>query len=227
MIEHEIIKHVAQIFVMVEKKSNVDTKYVDLMDACLKAMCAFLGTLDPRCGIQMEVEKNKQGYKCLMRCCSVNNNKMAIKCLYSLCQIAECRLLLGISGAVKELIALINSKHLYKEVLVSFCMFCRESVNRDRIKDSNGLQLILALLKKPEHERYHPVLLQALTQFLFDDVAIDILGKHGIVEILVAKLMSIVASVDSKKSNASRKRYSDYPPENQKTPLKYNRIYSR
>jgi hypothetical protein len=106
-------------------------------------------------------------------------------------------------------------------------MFCRESVNRDRIKDSNGLQLILALLKKPEHERYHPVLLQALAQFLYDDIAIDILVKHGIVEILVAKLTSIAASVDSKKSNASRKRHSDYPPENQKTPLKYNRIYSR
>jgi len=225
MIEHEIMKLVAQIFVTVEKKSNADTKYADLVEACLKAMCAFLGTLDPRCGIQMEVEKNKQGYRCLMRCC--NNNKMAIKCLYNLCQIAECRLLLGISGAVEELITLINSKHLYEEVLVSLCMFCRESVNRDRIKDGNGLQLILALLKKPEHERYHPVLLQALAQFLYDDIAIDILVKHGIVEILVAKLTSIAASADSKKSSASRKRYSDYPPENQKTPLKYNRIYSR
>jgi len=193
----------------------------------LKAMCAFLGTLDPRCGIQMEVEKNKQGYKCLMRCCSMNNNKMAIKCLYSLCQIAECRLLLGISGVVEELITVINSKHLHEEVLVSLCMFCRESVNRDRIKDSNGLQLILTLLKKSEHERYHAVLLQALAQFLYDDIAIDILVKLGIVEILVAKLTSITASVDSKKSNASRKRYSDYPSENQKTPMKYNRIYSR
>nr|XP_012223821.1 PREDICTED: armadillo repeat-containing protein 5 [Linepithema humile] len=227
MIEHEIMKLVAQIFVMVEKKSSGDAKYVDLIDACLKAMCAFLGTLDPRCGIQMEVEKNKQGYRCLMRCCSMNSNKMAIKCLYGLCQIAECRLLLGISGAVEELVTLINTKHLHEEVLVSLCMFCRESVNRDRIKDCNGLQLILALLKKPEHERYHPVLLQALAQFLYDDIAIDILVKHGIVEILVAKLTSIAASVDSKKSNASRKRYSDYPPESQKTPLKYNRIYSR
>lgn len=214
MVKLEIVKLVAQLFVMAEEKSNVDAKYGKLVDACLKAMCTFLDSLDPRCGEQIHVNKNMWGYKCLMRCCSVGNNKMAVKCLYILCQIAECRLSLGISGTVEELIALItmadtSSNHLCKEMLFSLCLFCRESVNRDRIRQSDGLQVFLALLNKPEHEHHHLRLLEALSLFIHDEIGLDILTKHGILEVLVAKLTDIVAK-NSDRSSTSRKRSSDY-----------------
>ncbi|GAB1861398.1 Peroxidase [Camponotus japonicus] len=232
MIELQIIKLITQLFIMAEEKSYEDTKHAELVDACLKAMCAFLVTLDPRCGGQMQVDKDKQGYKCLMRCCNKGNNKMAIKCLYILCQIAECRLDLGISGTIEEIIALINSvensstEQLYKEILISLCLFCRESVNRNRIKDSDGLQLIITLLNNSKHKCYHSALLQALAQFIYDDNALDILAKHGILDILVAKLKDVIAiAVEDDKNNVSRKRFSDCPPEYQKTPLKYTRTY--
>ncbi|XP_050457379.1 armadillo repeat-containing protein 5 isoform X1 [Cataglyphis hispanica] len=233
MIELQIIKLVTQLFVKAEEKSYENTKYTELVDACLKAMYAFLVTLDPRCGEQMQVDKDKQGYKCLMRCCNKGNNKMAIKCLYILCQIAECRLDLGISGTVEEIITLINSlesgskEQLYKEILISLCLFCRESVNRNKVKNSDGLQLIIALLNNSKHKHYHSALLQALAQFIYDDTALEILAKHGILDILVAKLKDVIAiAVDDDKNNASRKRFSDYPPEYQKTPLKYTRTYA-
>ncbi|XP_012526737.1 armadillo repeat-containing protein 5 isoform X2 [Monomorium pharaonis] len=214
MVKLEIVKLVAQLFVMAEERSNVDTKYGKLMDACLKAMCIFLNTLDPRCGEQMHVDKNMLGYKCLMRCCSVSNNKMAIKCLYTLCQIPECRLSLGISGTVEELIALINiadtsSSHLSKEMLFSLCLFCRESVNRDRIRQGDGLQVFVTLLNKPEHKHHHLRLLEALSLFIHDDIGLDILTKHGILEVLVAKLMDVVAK-NSDRNSISRKRTSDF-----------------
>ncbi|CAL1688770.1 unnamed protein product [Lasius platythorax] len=233
MVELQIIKLITQLFVMAEEKSYEDAKHAELVDACLKAMCAFLVTLDPRCGEQMQVDKDKQGYKCLMRCCNKGNNKMAIKCLYILCQIAECRLELGISGTVEEVIAWINSvensstEQLYEEILISLCLFCRESVNRNRIKNGDGLQLIIALLNNSKHERYHSELLQALVQFMYDDNALDILAKHGILDILVAKLKDVIAKdMDDDKNNVSRKRFSSYPPEYQKRPLKYTRTYA-
>lgn len=192
----------------------MDAKYGKLVDACLKAMYTFLDSLDPRCGQQMHVNNNMWGYKCLMRCCNVDNNKMAVKCLYTLCQIAECRLSLGISGTVEELITLINmadanSNLLCKELLFSLCLFCRESVNRDRIRQSDGLQVILALLNKPEHEYYHLRLLEALSLFIHDEIGLDILTKHGILEVLVAKLTNVIAK-NSEKNSTSRKRPSDY-----------------
>jgi len=214
MVELEIIKLVAQLLVTAEERSNVDARYSKLVDACLKAMCTFLVTLDPRCGNQMRVNKNMCGYKCLMRCCSEGNNKIAVKCFYTLCQIAECRLNLGISGTVEELIALIiaadtNSNLLCKEMLSSLCLFCRESVNRDRIRQSDGLQVIIALLNKPEHECHHPRLLEALSLFIHDEVGLDILTKHGMLEVLVAKLTNVITK-NSEKNNTSRKRPSDY-----------------
>ncbi|EGI67349.1 PREDICTED: armadillo repeat-containing protein 5-like [Acromyrmex echinatior] len=226
MIELEIVKLVAQLFVMAEERSNVDPKYGKLVDACLKAMCIFLDTLDPRCGNQIHVDKDMWGYKCLMRCCNARNNKMAVKCLYTLCQIAECRLCLGVSGTVKELIALIiatdtNSNFICKEILLSLCLFCRESVNRDRIRLNNGLQVILALLNKSEYECYHPKLLEALTLFIHDEIGLDILTRHGILEVLVTKLTNFVAK-NSERSSTSRKRSSDYLIDDyDKRPSKY------
>ncbi|TGZ49442.1 uncharacterized protein Rnb [Temnothorax longispinosus] len=227
MVELEIVKLIAQLFVTAEERSNVDAKYGRLVDACLKAMCTFLDTLDPRCAQQMHVNKNMWGYKCLMRCCSAGNNKMAVKCLYTLCQIAECRLNLGISGTVEELIALINtadanSNLLCKEMLISLCLFCREAVNRDKIRQSDGLQVILALLNKPEHEHHHLKLLEALSLFIHDEIGLDILTRHGILEVLVAKLTNVVAK-NSERNSASRKRPSDYLIEDYyKKPSKYS-----
>lgn len=215
MIELEIIKLVAQLFVTAEERSNVDAKYSKLMDACLKAMCTFLDTLDQRCGNQMGVSNDMSGYKCLMRCCTTGNNKMAVKCFYTLCKIAECRLNLGISGTVEELITLImatdtNPNILYKEMLFSLCLFCREAVNRDKIRQKNGLQVILMLLNKPEHECHHPRLLEALSLFIHDEVGLGILTKHGMLEVLVAKLTNVVTK-NSERNSTSRKRLSDYP----------------
>ncbi|XP_011645188.1 armadillo repeat-containing protein 5-like, partial [Pogonomyrmex barbatus] len=227
MVELKIIELVTQLFVMAEKKSIVDIKYAELVDACLKAMCAFLVTLDPRCGKQMHVNKNMWGYKCLMRCCSAGNNKIAVKCLYTLCHIAECRLSLGISGTVEQLIELINtadnsSNLLCKEILICLCLFCQESVNRDRIRQNAGLQVIVALLNKPEYECHHPALLEALSQFIHDEIGLDILSRHGILEILVAKLAYVVAVAKSnERSSMSRKRSSNSPAENYNKPFKY------
>lgn len=225
MVELEIIKLIAQLFVTAEEKSNVDTKYGKLVEACLKAMCIFLDTLDPRCGKQMHVDKNMWGYKCLVRCCSAGNNKMAVKCLYTLCQIAECRLTLGISGTVEELIALINtadanSNLLCKEMLFCLCLFCRESVNRDKIRQSDGLQVILGLLNKPEHEHHHLKLLEALSLFIHDEIGLDILTRHGMLEVLVTKLN--VITKNNERNSISRKRPSDYLIEDYcKRPSKY------
>ncbi|RLU27291.1 hypothetical protein DMN91_001092 [Ooceraea biroi] len=233
--EYEIVKLVAQIFVMAMKTFEVDAKYVELVDACLKAMHVFLQSamigkdVDPRCGLQIQVDEHKQGYKCLVQCCTSTdfrfNNKMALKCLYSVCKIAECRLLLGTCGTVEQLIALIDSASsvssgLSEEILFSLCLFSREAVNRARIRNDNGLQLFIKLLKMPEHERYHSVLLHALVHFYYDDIAFEILAKLDLVEILGAKLTSMAAmAVNDSKGSMSKKRLGDRLS-NEKT-LKY------
>lgn len=204
---------------MAKEKSDVDAKYTELVDICLKAMNVFLISLNIRCAEQMEADKDKRGYQCLVWCCN-DGNKLAISCLYKLCRIGtSCQLVLSSCGAVEQLIALIKSSpnlmtdnSLSKEILASLCLFCQESVNRAKISNGGGLELILTLLKKPELERYHPMLLSALVQFSYCDTSITILTKHGMLEILVEKLANSIekeSDVSFNINSASFKRKRD------------------
>lgn len=208
---------------MAKEKSETDKKYVELIETCLKAICAFLTTLDPRVGEQLRGEKDIQGYKSIVQCCDMNN-KVAIRCLYNLCQIAECRPILGNFGAIESFIALIKDHlELSKETLVSLCLFCREAVNRARIRMASGLELMLSLLKDTENEKYHPMLLHALAQFVYDDPSITIMVKNGLLDVLVVRLKKMVTEdVSNERTNVSKKRENDSPPSRQ-TELKYNK----
>lgn len=203
-LDAEAIRFITQLFVMAREQCNIDSKYNELMEVCLKTMCAFLVSPDVRCGEQMEVDKDKQGYKCLLRCCS-EGNKMAIRCLYSLCQITRFRLVLGSSGTIEQLIYVIKSgdPNLLKDILASLCLFCRDSVNRAKINNGGGLELIVMLLKKPDLERYHPMLLHALTHFMFCNDSMAILEKHGLIEVLIEQLKKTAVETIAEKSNLS------------------------
>ncbi|XP_035723787.1 armadillo repeat-containing protein 5-like [Vespa mandarinia] len=222
ILEAGIIKNITGLLIIANEKAIVNTKYSELVEVCLKAMCAFLISLDSRCGEQMQGEKDLEGYKCIVDNCN-RNNKMAIKCLCNLSQIAECRPILGCSGAIEILISLI-SKHskLSKEILLSLCLFCREAVNRAKIRDNAGLELILTLLKKIEIEKYHPTLLHALAQFIYDDPSISIMIKNGLLDVLIIKLKKMVENVleNRKEQEISKKRKSDSPLD-KKTDSKY------
>lgn len=196
---------------------------MELIETCLKAMCAFLSTLDPRVGEQLRGEKDIQGYKSIVQCCDMHN-KVAIRCLYNLCQIAECRPILGNFGAIESFIVLIKDRsELSKETLVSLCLFCREAVNRARIRMGSGLELMLSLLKDIENEKYHPMLLHALAQFVYDEPSITIMVKNGLLDVLVTRLKKMaIEAISNEKTNISKKRESDSPPSKQ-TELKYNK----
>lgn len=213
ILEAGIIKNITGLLVIANEKAIVNTKYSELVEVCLKAMCAFLISFDPRCGEQMRGEKDLEGYKCIVDNCSTNN-KMAIKCLCNLSQIAECRPILGCSGAIEILISLINEhSKLSKEILLSLCLFCREAVNRAKIRDNAGLELVLTLLRKNEIEKYHPMLLHALAQFIYDDPSISIMIKNGLLDVLIMKLKKMVENVleNRKEQDMSKKRKSDSP----------------
>lgn len=223
IIESGVIFRITGLLVLAKEKSETNPKYLELIETCLKAMCAFLVTVDPRVREQMRGEKDVQGYKCIVQCCDMNN-KMAIKCLYNLCQVAECRPILGNFGAVESLIALVRDhSELSKETLVSLCLFCREAVNRAKIRIGSGLELMLSLLKDPDSEKYHPMLLHALTQFVYDDPSIAIMVKNGLLDILVTRLKKmVIETIDEEEISVSRKRSNDSPPSKQ-SEFKFNK----
>ncbi|XP_014488960.1 PREDICTED: armadillo repeat-containing protein 5-like [Dinoponera quadriceps] len=197
ILQLQAVRLIAQLFVMAE-----DKKYTELMDVCLKAMCTFLVTQDKiadfvRCSAQMEADKDKQGYKALILCC-IRGNNLAIKCLCNLCQSTGCRLVLGTLGVAELLITITRNGsagdgELFRKVVVTLCLFCQESVHRMKMKTAGGLEVFVMLLKQPKFAKYHPILLDALTQFAYCDNSIVTLTKHGLLEVLMAKLTDSVA----------------------------------
>nr|XP_046481123.1 armadillo repeat-containing protein 5 isoform X1 [Neodiprion pinetum] len=218
ILEVGTFREITTIFVLTNEKKEEKSNQ-ELIHVCLKAMLAFVQSSDPRCGSQLQ-----EGFKCIVDH-SQKKNEMAIKCLYVLSQIAEYRPSLGTLGAVECIVSSIteDSKFLW-ELLGSLCLFCREAINRARVRSSTGLEVMLGILKRPEHDRYHPMLLHALAQFIYDDPSILKMIKNGLLDVLIMKLQEMTA--ESTGDDAERyvtKKRSASSPLSHRTETKFNR----
>ncbi|XP_041038069.1 armadillo repeat-containing protein 5 [Carcharodon carcharias] len=75
--------------------------------------------------------------------------------------------------------------------LRALCLCCREAVNRARVREEGGLDLLLALLKEPGHRASRPRILAALLGFFYDQPAMDYLHARGLVPVLLDELLSL------------------------------------
>ncbi|XP_068992624.1 armadillo repeat-containing protein 5 isoform X2 [Neodiprion pinetum] len=86
------------------------------------------------------------------------------------------------------------------------------------------LEVMLGILKRPEHDRYHPMLLHALAQFIYDDPSILKMIKNGLLDVLIMKLQEMTA--ESTGDDAERyvtKKRSASSPLSHRTETKFNR----
>ncbi|XP_046596416.1 uncharacterized protein LOC107217473 isoform X3 [Neodiprion lecontei] len=86
------------------------------------------------------------------------------------------------------------------------------------------LEVMLGILKRPEHDRYHPMLLHALAQFVYDDPSILKMIKNGLLDVLIMKLQEMTA--ESTGDDAERyvtKKRSASSPLSHRTETKFNR----
>ncbi|XP_012255296.2 armadillo repeat-containing protein 5 isoform X1 [Athalia rosae] len=191
ILENGTFREVTTIFVLAGEGKQEKCREV-LIDVCLKAMCAFLQTSDPRCSEQLRGKTDMEGFKSIVQQCKAKN-RMAIKCLYILSQIAECRPVLGTLGAIEFIVSAIAADTPFLwELLASLCLFCREAVNRVRIRTAIGLEVMLGILKQEGQRRYHPMLLHALAQFIYDDQSILIMIKYGLLDVLITNLREMI-----------------------------------
>ncbi|XP_051162423.1 armadillo repeat-containing protein 5 [Leptopilina boulardi] len=217
------ISKIVTLFVRASKKS--ESKYVGLKKACLKAMCSFAESLDFECAIQMRGDIDEEGFKCIMEICEEKND-LALKCLFNLSLIAKCRPILGSCGVIERLLLLItNNEKLSWQILAILCHFCREAVNRVQIKSVAGLEIMMALLKNKENEKFHSMILDALVLFEYDEDGIAIMVKNGLLDVLIEKLKLMITAEELQFKNEKgtpKKRSGDSSPY-ERSDFKYNR----
>lgn len=151
-----------------EKKEDKNCE--ELINVCLKATCAFLQTSDSRCSAQLRGKTDMEGFKSIVEQCRAKN-KMAVKCLYILTQIAECRPILGTLGAVESVVSSIaEDSQLSWELLASLCLFCREAVNRARIRSGIGKSKSMSSTQAQLPIAFQWVKEKAIEKILYDGI---------------------------------------------------------
>lgn len=186
-------------------------------------MLAFIST-NIECATQIEgIDSN--GFRVLVIFCELHN-KLAIKCLCKLASLPMCRPSLGNAGAVEVIVKLIsNCLDYFADLVYCLYLFSFEAVNRHRIHACSGLQLILDLLKKKEHEKCHHLLLGSLGKFFHHEKGIYTMVDHGLIDVLAENFKRMTLSLEEKQADEkspSKKRSRDKSPLF-KTDLKYFR----
>ncbi len=59
-------------------------------------------------------------------------------------------------------------------IINAFCLCSHEAVNRIRIRDAKGLELIMLLLSNDEYSLIHNRLISCLVCFLYDDSSFEV-----------------------------------------------------
>ncbi|XP_040297813.1 armadillo repeat-containing protein 5 isoform X1 [Bufo bufo] len=120
----------------------------------------------------------------------------ALGTLSNLCNQGALRPLLGNAGTIELLIAeikvLLETPARSFPLVRSLCLCCREALNRRRVRELGGLELLLDLLRKPLYRSVHHKITNAFLHYCHDTTALTILGSGGLAPLLAKRLEEVV-----------------------------------
>ncbi|XP_048477135.1 armadillo repeat-containing protein 5, partial [Rhincodon typus] len=164
----------------------------------LGAACRAAAELTRCCGAPCALQLSRHGG--IPRLASLAGHEQravregALSTLGNLCVQGFVRPSVGGAGGVGLLLGALRSDPTSPAApahLRALCLCCREAVNRARVREDGGLDLLVSLLKEPGHRASHPRVLGALLAFFYDQVAIDYLHARGLVPVLLAQLLRL------------------------------------
>lgn len=124
----------------------------------------------------------------------------ALGTLSNLCNQGALRPVLGNAGAIELLIAevkvLLEAPARCLPLVRSLCLCCREALNRRRVRELGGLELLLALLRNPHYRSVHHKITTAFLHYCHDTAALAMLGAGGLAPLLAEKLEEVVSAAE-------------------------------
>ena len=114
--------------------------------------------------------------------------------LINLSQVDQLRPGLGSAGVVELLVATYRGAGEESgvpgaSVVRTLCLYCRESVNRVRMREGGGCAVLVSVLASPEQPAaVRDTVLRSLLQFLYDNHSLNVLMSGGLVPCLVTVL---------------------------------------
>lgn len=122
--------------------------------------------------------------------------------LVNLSQLEQLRPGLGTAGAVELLVEKWRTERsgVAGDSLVrTLCLYCRESVNRVRMREGGGCSVLVSVLASPATETViRDTVLRSLLQFLYDNHSLNVLMSEGLIPCLVRLLQQVMEEADMK-----------------------------
>ncbi|XP_035691857.1 armadillo repeat-containing protein 5-like [Branchiostoma floridae] len=122
--------------------------------------------------------------------------KEALLSLVNLTSHGSIRPDIGNAGGIQVFVREIKASQDISNVLPlvnALCLCCREAINRLRVRELKGLELLVSLLKSPSCKDVHERLVGTFLCFFYDEPSLEVLRGEGLIPLLMAKLLDSVS----------------------------------
>ncbi|XP_058508688.1 armadillo repeat-containing protein 5 [Solea solea] len=117
---------------------------------------------------------------------------LALKTLANMCSQGCLRPLVGSLGVIQKFIEEVKKDLLKSGIfLKALCLCCKEAVNRAKVKESGGLEVLTSFLSTHRSHPLSRLVILACVDFVFDESAMEQLLELGLVPLLVARLVEL------------------------------------
>ncbi|XP_026181088.1 armadillo repeat-containing protein 5 [Mastacembelus armatus] len=118
--------------------------------------------------------------------------ELALKTLANMCTQGCLRPLVGSLGVIQKFTEEVKRDPLKSGVfLKALCLCCKEAVNRAKVKESGGLEVLIGFLSAHQAHPLSRLAILACVDFVFDESAMEQLQDLGLVPLLVARLVEL------------------------------------
>lgn len=141
-----------------------------------------------------EAEKILPGVEMLVKLASEGLKDISDNSLGSLVNLSQHDQLRPSLGNAEVVGVLVNSFHsceknsqLKNSVMTALCLYCRESVNRVKLREAGGCKLFVEVLSSKEDEMINlqDIVLNSLLQFIYDNHSLNVLMDQGLIPSLI------------------------------------------
>lgn len=118
--------------------------------------------------------------------------ELALKTLANMCSQGCLRPLVGSLGVIQKFTEEVKKDPLKSGVFFkALCLCCREAVNRAKVKESGGLEVLISFLSTQQSHPFSRLAILACVDFVFDESAMEQLQELGLVPLLVKRLVRL------------------------------------
>ncbi|XP_059203958.1 uncharacterized protein armc5 [Centropristis striata] len=165
--------------------------------ALRRAALRTLHELTRGCGIECAREVSRSGVLTQLGVMASEESgkpfeELALKTLANLCSQGCLRPLVGSLGVIQKFTEEVKKDPLKSGVfLKALCLCCKEAVNRAKVKESGGLEVLIGFLAAHQSHPLSRLAILACVDFVFDESAMEQLQELGLVPLLVARLVEL------------------------------------